>query len=308
MKARLVQNSDKIQELLERLHGEFKTKLEEVQTNEKNSAHNHNLFMIELDHDIKSCYEFIDTAKEKSSVAAAEGAEAKRLATETEKALHDSNEGLKALRNENRITKATFQENQDLMTGEIKALAEAIKILSGKELTAGVKHIDLGLAQQPSFLQVSSQFMSPEARSNVFIQKAGDILRKANSGKLKDESQHVAFVLAQMMAGSPFEKIIKMLEDMLAKLRQEAEDETTHHQWCTEELERTEKAIKKHTHLIGSLNANLEKEQSQLEQTQADMKKNTASVSETTKEMLAQREDNEAAIKKQQRKGIDYCY
>jgi len=85
-------------------------------------------------------------------------------------------------------------------------------------------------------------------------QRAEEILRK-RAGEMS--SRTLQTLLAQM-ADNPFSKVITMIEDMLARLKQEASAEADHKAWCDEQLKSNKLKREKKSTKVQELTAELE--------------------------------------------------
>lgn len=119
-----------------------------------------------------------------------------------------------------------YKENQKVRKMELEAIAKAIEIISNPNVADSYAgHIKF--AQVPNFLQLSTA-----QRRAVLKDKAMAILtQKARALN----SKTLANLVAQMKANS-FTKIIDMIKELIAKLKEEAAAEADHKAWCDKEL------------------------------------------------------------------------
>merc|ERR1719482_1535344 len=127
-------------------------------------------------------------------------------------------------------TKAAEYENtQVVRAGEIEALGKAIEIMSGGAVGGGTKYLPSSLIQKKaltSFVQLRSSGQSPlQKQVATFLE---DRAHKVNSKILS--------LIAVRVAEDPFKKIKKMIEDMVAKLMEEANEEAEHKGFCDTEM------------------------------------------------------------------------
>merc|ERR1719482_1990700 len=127
-------------------------------------------------------------------------------------------------------TKAADYENKQVIrAGEIEALGKAIEIMSGAAVGGGTKYLPSSLIQKKartSFVQLRSAGQSPlQKQVATFLE---DRAHKVNSKILS--------LIAIRVAEDPFKKIKKMIEDMVAKLMEEANEEAEHKGFCDTEM------------------------------------------------------------------------
>jgi len=129
--------------------------------------------------------------------------------------------------------------------------------------------------------------------------RAADLLLKRASA-LKSKT---LMALATEMKANPFAKVVTMIEDLIAKLKEEAAAEADHKQWCDQQLmENKHKRNKKTTESeklmaeIDEMNANIDtmtKTIQTLIQEQEDL---TKAMQEATTQRTAEKVENEATI------------
>jgi len=113
------------------------------------------------------------------------------------------------------------------------------------------------LAQVPeSFVQMQkvSQHMNAQQKAAAFLQQRAGATH----------SRSLASLSSQMM-GSPFAKVITMVEDMLAKLKAEAAAEADHKAWCDEQLKENKLKRNKKTAEVERLAAEVQELASNIE-------------------------------------------
>merc|ERR1740130_553948 len=64
--------------------------------------------------------------------------------------------------------------------------------------------------------------------------------------------------LASQVASNPFDKVVKMIEDLVAKLKEEAAAEAEHKQWCDEQLHDNKIKREKKTTKVNKLSAGID--------------------------------------------------
>jgi len=96
--------------------------------------------------------------------------------------------------------------------------------------------------------------MRRSARSVTVRQHASEFLQRRG----KALSSTVLLELATRVAGNPFAKVVTMVEEMIAKLKEEAAAEADHKQWCDEQLKSNKLKREKKTATVEKLMAEIE--------------------------------------------------
>jgi len=128
------------------------------------------------------------------------------------------------------------------------------------------EHLAVGLVQTSSFAQLRSDLATQaQARVAVFLQSRA---KKLNS--------RVLAALAQRASDDPFQKVKKMIKDLIVRLMEEANEEAEHKGWCDTELSTNEQTRKEKTEAVETLHA-------EIDQLEASIAKLTEDISELTK-------------------------
>jgi hypothetical protein len=209
---------------------------------------------------------------------------------------------------ENCMTTAeTFEAEVKSRAEELKALAEAKKVIS--ENTSGAESLSYGLSQQ-SFLQLSTGVDLAHFEAIRFVR---DLSRKHNAPALAQLANRMA--TAMRMGGTSkediFAKVKGLIADMIERLEKEADADAKHKAYCDKELAYADKKkadrvaeIEKLTTAIDSMSAKsaqlkeeiatLEKELADIATSQAKMDQIRAAENE---EYLSNKADMEQGIK-----------
>ena len=144
-----------------------------------------------------------------------------------------------------------FEENQKVRAAEIEALAKALEIMSGGAV-AGAYKKRINLAQTsesaPALIQlrISSKMASKE--------QAAEFLRK----RAQALNSKTLAAFAEQVNPNAFGKVIGMIEDLVAKLKEEAAAEADHKAWCDEQLKANKLKRNKKTAQSEKLSAEIE--------------------------------------------------
>jgi hypothetical protein len=148
-------------------------------------------------------------------------------------------------------TKASdFESRQQLRAEEITAVEKAIEILSSGAVAGNAaKHLPALLAMKStSFGQLRASAMSPAQQKTAMY--------------LQEQSKHlnsrVLSALAVHVTEDPFNKVKKMIKDLIVRLMEEANEESEHKGWCDTELSTNEQTRKEKTESVEMLHAEID--------------------------------------------------
>merc|ERR1719468_1454857 len=279
--------SQNIIDLLEGLGKKFKKELADVEEAEANQAHYHELEMIHLTDTITKLTEDSEEKTVIKAKTAAASAKAKGDLADTKKELA-ADKDLKANIETTLATKsATYEQNQKVRKEELEALAKAIEIIANPDVAGSYKeHINLSqtLGHKLSLLQTRSSKKRAAMRQAV-----ADLLQK----RAQTLDSKALSSLAAQVAASPFAKVIGMIEDLLTKLKEEANAEAQHKQWCDEELKANKLKRNKKATKVEELTAAIEELTGKIKETGSTISRLIAEQAELAKavsEATAQRE------------------
>jgi hypothetical protein len=236
-------------QLLEKFETKFKKQLEEVETAESNEAHNYDMEMVQLSDTIDYMKKDIEEKSVLKAKRAQESAQAKSDLAETKKELAADEKFLADMTATFESKTETYKNNQKVRTDELEAIGKAIEIISDPSVAGSYKeHVNLAQVRT-SLLQVrsASSRVAVRQRLSAFLKKKAQVLA---SVLLKD--------LASEVESNPFDKVVKMIEDLVAKLKEEAAAEAEHKAWCDEQLHDNKLKREKKTSQVNKLTANVE--------------------------------------------------
>lgn len=281
-------------EMLNGLLDKFRQELGDVVNTETNQANSFELLKQHLTDSVKkSTTDRSQKAALKGETAAA-SIKAQAELAEAKKDLASDKKYIADITAEFKTKSATYENNQNVRKEEIAAIAKAIEIMSGDDAAGGYKkHVNL--VQTPSTLL---QMRSSKRRATV-QERAAEFLRH----KATSLSSRSLGAVALQIAESPFAKVIGMIEDLLAKLKQEAQEEAAHKQWCDAELKANKEGRDKQTAAFERLSADDEaykqsivdmgEKIATLLQEQADL---TTAMKEATAQRTKENEENTQTI------------
>jgi len=233
--------------LLEKFLKKFQGELDEVETEERNQANNYDLEMINLSNTI----DYMKKELEEKSVLKAKrskaSAQAKSDLASTKAELAADEKTLAEMKATFAAKSDQFKANQVVRKDELTAIGKAIEIISGGAVAGSYgEHVNFA---QTSFLQVRSarSRVSSRARLVTFLQRKAAML---SSTALKN--------LASQVESNPFDKVVGMIKDLVAKLKEEAAAEAEHKKWCDEQLHDNKLKREKKTAKVNKLTAGIE--------------------------------------------------
>jgi len=240
------------------------------------------------------------SAIEKKQVRAGElgveAAEAKNLLSGTQNEILAKRTQLKNLDSSCATQKAEYEERVKSRNEELQAIGEAVKILNDDDaLDIFKKTLPGGFVQEQrtSFLQTPT--VSPGIQAYAFIESAAST------------SQHKAptlSLIAYMLktGKADFSKIVKMIDDMVAHLGKEQDDDDTMIKYCNKELNSATDQKTSTTRDVKDLSSQIDALAESISSHEAAIKSNQADVADTeaaTKEATRMRKKENATFKEE---------
>jgi len=184
--------------------------------------------------------------------------------------------------------KVQFEAREKLRAGEIEAIQKAMEILKDGRMDTAGKHIR-------ALLQIHS-----DAQVNMRIGQTASML-EMRSVALKST---ILSAMSVSVRAGPFDKVIGMVRDMIAKLAEESAQEKELAEWCDNQLYDNEQTRDKHTKAACDLHtrinvgkAQIDQLESDIESLQQEIKSIDEEVSKSTEERNEERAENEKTIK-----------
>jgi len=297
---------DTLENLLEAADGQ----LSDARKKETSSKNNFEMLKQSLEDEIANANKDMDDAKKSLSASGEAKATAQGDLTVTSKALATDTATLDDL-HKDCLTKAQdFEAETKSRTEELKALAEAKKIL--KETTGGAEAQTYGLNQE-SFFQITSRSGLAQFEA---VRLVRDLARKENSRALAQLASRLEMTVRTSSAqgSDPFAKVKGLISDMIARLEEAADADATEKAYCDKEMAETKAKkddktaeIQKLTTKIDQMTARsaqlkeevaaLQKALADLMNAQAEMDKLRATESEAYKKNKAELEQGLEGVK-----------
>jgi len=255
-------------EMLEKLLDKFIAERTALEKEEMNTKHNFDMLI----QDLTAQKEQAIADRTEKSETKAKKLQAKADATAS---LQDTTTTMEADKKYLADTTATceqkaadFESRQQLRAEELEAIAKAIEIISSGAVSGNAeKHL-------PSLVQKTKALaMLRSDTSNQIVQaKVAQFLQDRAS----QLNSRVLSALAVRVTSDPFQKVKKMIKDLIVRLMEEANEEAEHKGWCDTELSTNEQTRKEKTEAVETLHA-------EIDQLEASIAKLTEDISELSK-------------------------
>merc|ERR1719399_1196934 len=232
-----------------------------------------------------------DLDEEKSAIAEATQAksEAEGDLSMTTKDLAAANNALATVHGDCLTVAADHEATVTARAEELKVIATAKKIL--QESTGGA------VSQSYSLLQIKSD---ADLKNNEVVAAVKKLAKQHNSVKLAQLASKIGTVITYGGTGV-FDKVFGLINDMIAKLEKEAEEDATEKAYCDEELAKTEAKKSELDDDIAALTAKIDQASSQsaqLKEEVAEAQESLAAISKEQVEMDDMRREQNADYKK----------
>mmetsp|Transcript_16149 Transcript_16149/g.42688 ORF Transcript_16149/g.42688 Transcript_16149/m.42688 type:complete len:674 (+) Transcript_16149:69-2090(+) len=252
--------SSGVVEMLEGLLKKFKGELSDVQEAESNQKHAFEMTEMHLSDTIAKSTSDREEKSVMKGKKAASSAQAKGELAET-KASKAADEELKAeIEATYKEKTAAYEQNQKVRADELEAIGKANEIIKGgavagsyaKRINAFVATGAVAAVAAPvdAFIQLRStkRRVASREQAAMFLRKMGKALK----------SKALA-ALAEQVPANAFEKVIGMVEELIAKLKEEAAAEADHKAWCDEQYGETKAKTDDLRHTVDRLTSKIDK-------------------------------------------------
>eukprot|EP00397_Hematodinium_sp_SG-2012_P020951 GEMP01021616.1.p1 GENE.GEMP01021616.1~~GEMP01021616.1.p1 ORF type:complete len:684 (+),score=216.20 GEMP01021616.1:89-2053(+) len=212
-------------DMLKKLLDKFVDEKRALEKEESDKRHSYEMLVQDLTDQIENSTSQSKDRAETKSQREADGAEAKGDLADTTAVRDEDQKYLTDLNAEHQQKTSDYENRQKLRGEELDAIKQAVEILSSASVSgAAEKH--LPQLAQTSFVQLRLSQDSPlQQRVASFLVERAD----ASNSRLLS-------MVATQVADNPFEKVKRMIRDMVYKLQEEATEETEHKGWCDAEL------------------------------------------------------------------------
>jgi len=228
-------HSSGIIDVLEDMKERAEAELSDLRKEETDSKHNYDMLKQSLDDQMAADTKDMDDEKAAKAEASEGKATAEGDLEETIKMLTDTKDNLATASSSCMTTASDHEATVAARNEELKAIATARKML--EESTGGAESQTYSLLQAVSHLQTHADLAGLEV-----VQLVKQLARKHHSTALAQLASRMtaAIRFGSRSGGDPFAKVKGLIENMIAKLEKEAEEEATEKAYCDEEMAKTE--------------------------------------------------------------------
>jgi len=283
-------------EMLEKLEDKFEDERSDLEKAEVNAKHAFDMLMQDLTAQIENA----TNARTEKSVTRGKklqaAADAKGDLVDTTATRDDDQKYLSDLVAECEQKASDFENRQQLRADELAAIEKAVEILSSDDV-AGAAEKHLPQLAQTSFVQLKSV----AKLSNSDSQWKAMTFLKMRAGQL---NSRILTQLAAQAGADPFKKVKKLIQDLIVRLMEEANEEAEHKGWCDTELATNEATRKEKTQKVETLHAEIDQLEASIAKLSEDISTLTAAVAdldskvaEATKIREEEKATNAATIK-----------
>jgi hypothetical protein len=292
-------------ELLEDLYEKAKVQLTDLRKKEEASGHNFAMLAQGLNDEIKFANSEVSKARISQQDEANLKASSEKKLEEVVKNLQGDTTELKDLIRDCQRAAADFETEQKDRAEELKALAAATEALVSK--TAGAAQQQYGLLQDgvASFLQLGQMSrIKNKATLHQFevVHMIRDLAHHWNSHELSLLAQRIGSVIrSDESTTGPFDKIVNMVQDMIAGMEKSLKEDTTKKAYCDAEMAKAKKKQGDKQGDVDKAKAKIEKTASDSAQLKAQVKELQAELSKlanSSSEMVKLRNAEKSAFEK----------
>ncbi|KAL9138990.1 putative conserved tandem protein 12 [Amphidinium carterae] len=270
--------SNHIIEILEGLHDKFMTERTELQKSEANAQHNYDMLKQDMEASIAQGTKDRTEKTENRAQTLQQKADDEGTLTDTSTTMEDDQKYLAELTATCEQKATDFESRQQLRTEELEAIRKAIEIISSASVQG---HAETYL---PSLVQQKKQAMLFQLRDtahNAAQSRAASYLRS----RAQALNSRILSALSVRASDDPFEKVKKMIKDLIVRLMEEANEEAEHKGWCDTELATNEQTRKEKTAAVEKLHAEIDELEASIAKLAEDITQLTEDVAALEKAM-----------------------
>merc|ERR1719350_1054657 len=231
-------HSSGILDVLEDLKEKADEQLSDLRKAEVNNRHNFNMLRQSLEDQSAADTKDMEDEKAGKASAAEAQATAKGDLDATSKELESSKQQLATAHSTCMQVAADHEASVTARKEELSVIAEATKIL--QETSSGAVSQTYSLLQVGSLARLQLRTHSDLVGSEVVV-AVRQLAKKYHSTSLGQLASRITTVFRfSSSAGDPFAKVKGLIQNMIAKLEKEADNEATEKAYCDEQLAKTE--------------------------------------------------------------------
>merc|ERR1719498_1273080 len=235
-------------DMLEKLKDKFQDERNTLEKKEMQAKHAFEMAVQDLVDQIEGATQVRDRHVGNKAQLLQNAAEAKGDLADTQASRAEDSKYLEELNAQCHQKSADFEARQQLRSEELEAIQKAIEILASGDVSgAADKHLP-GLIQK-SFASFRAVAKSPvQASAAAFLQD-----------KAEELQSRILSMVALKVQNDPFEKVRKMIKDLIVRLMEEANEEAEHKGWCDTELATNKQTREKKTEQVETLTSQVDK-------------------------------------------------
>merc|ERR1719272_816946 len=247
-----------IVDMLKKLQDDFRKQSKQCDKEESNSKHAYDMVMQDLTNSMSRANADIEAKSAEKEQKKGSIAENQGMLAATIKDKANDEKTHSDLTAECEQKRLSYKEKQQLRVEEIAALGKAIEVLSGEAVGGGAKHLSLASTKTgSSFAQLRAWSIGASNDAGVrhrLTEFLSTQAKKLNSKQLS--------MLVEKIAADPFAKVKKLIDDMITRLLEEANEDAEKEGFCDKELGTNKITRDKLTSEIDELSAAIEEGQS----------------------------------------------
>merc|ERR1719420_1952224 len=241
-------SSGGIIDMVKDLAAKFKEEKYALEVEEAKKRHASDMVVQDLTDNIERSTKQSDATTSFKAKREKDGAEAEGDLADTTASLASDTTYLEDLTKECATKAADYEAKQVVRAGEVEALMKAIEIMSGSAVGGGTAYLPSLVQTKTSFAQLRSLVQSP-----VQQRVAGFLKSRANR-----LNSRILSLISVRVSQDPLKKIKKMIQDMVDKLMEEANEEAEHKGFCDTEMGTNKNTRDTKSSEVDALNAEIE--------------------------------------------------
>eukprot|EP00928_Gymnodinium_smaydae_P088176 TRINITY_DN722_c0_g1_i4.p1 TRINITY_DN722_c0_g1~~TRINITY_DN722_c0_g1_i4.p1 ORF type:complete len:681 (+),score=202.93 TRINITY_DN722_c0_g1_i4:48-2090(+) len=271
-------------EMLQKLEDEFSTKKAELIVEERTAKHGFEQITQQLTDSTENANHEISQKTTLRGETQKSKAEAEGDLAQTQKDKKEDEEYLASMTALCQQKASDFESRQKLREEEIAAIAKATEIISSSSVAgSGDKHLPALLAQGDG---VALAHLRSGQSSPLQSQAAAFLTSRAESSGSRLLSE-----AARQLSQGPFDKVKKLIKDLISQLMEEATQETEHKGWCDAELATNKQTRESRTEDVNTLSSNIESLTADIAQLTQDVADLSSAIKELDEAMASQTEE-----------------
>eukprot|EP00425_Heterocapsa_triquetra_P027539 CAMPEP_0195124352 /NCGR_PEP_ID=MMETSP0448-20130528/130593_1 /TAXON_ID=66468 /ORGANISM="Heterocapsa triquestra, Strain CCMP 448" /LENGTH=707 /DNA_ID=CAMNT_0040161941 /DNA_START=62 /DNA_END=2185 /DNA_ORIENTATION=+ len=283
-----------ILELLQELSDKFVSKRTELEKEEMEKSHRYEMLAQDYQASTAAAKHEIGKKSEAAAKNRQASADAAKQLKDLSATRADDAEFLDGLHATCNQKASDFTSREELRQSEIDNLSKAIEMLSADAVKgAAEKHLPALAAKGSSVSKAKALVQTHSLRKNPSQEAAAVFLQGAS----QRVGSSILLSLAMRVRDDPFGKVKKIIEDLIARLQEEAQAEADHKRWCDDELGTNEQTRTSKTSEVENLHFTIDELDSRiavLDRTIADLSKAIAELTDSMAKAEKLRQDEKA--------------